>query len=224
MNSAAESLWFLSPGLSHLLGNAVFAIQGRAQLLAAGPAVPAGHQAGDSAATASTVVGVTADAKAILGGVERARSALMVMRWLAGETDQEAIPDAREVVAAVGEVARLPLRDRGFGLVGDANAGPALWVAPTPFCRLLVAAYRALTGPVGAGLGGDLRLSMTDIRGSHLRLCFQLIPQAGILPFRLDRTQIRQAMGTELADCQGVVEDTDQGDSIAMQIAQASQA
>ena len=224
MNSAAESLWFLAPGLSHLLGNAVFAIQGRAQLLAASPSLAQQEATAALPEPSSTVVGVEADARAILGGVERAHLALLVLRWLRDEVDQEEVVNAHEVVAAIAEVVRLPLRDRGFRLVTQPAEGSPLWVAPGPFCRLLVAVCKSLTQPLGPATGGELRLSLVEQPDLRLRLGVERIAQTGMLPFSLDRLEIHRALESELMDLQGEVEGDGSDQEFGFVLPQARQA
>ena len=224
MNPAAESLWFLSPGLSHLLGNAVFAIQGRAQLLAADPSAAGAGPGLDAAGSASSVGGVAADAEAILAGVERARGALSVMRWLRDEVDEGEVADAHAVLAAVGEVARLPLRDRGYRLTWAEGGGVPLWVPPGAFCRLVVAACRSLTEPVGPALGGELRLTLAAAPDTCLRLEVERNARAGVLPFGVESAAIERELGPELAALQGLVMDDRGGDQVALVMPQARQA
>lgn len=100
----AQNLWFLAPGLSHLLGNALFTVQGRARLLA---------MATSDGATDPAQLGD--DVHAILEGSARAMVSLSVLRWLLGE-GKPVSAACGVVVRELAEVARVPLRDHAMSL------------------------------------------------------------------------------------------------------------
>jgi hypothetical protein len=127
-SARAANLLFAGPGLAHLLGNALFAVQGRCRLLtmAEGPQV-------------------AADADAILTGSERAMSGLLVLRWLLAE----GVPCAHDAAAALHDlehVLRIPLRDMGCRLEMRLHADSAALVAdPAAMAFALTACMRTVT-------------------------------------------------------------------------------
>ncbi|MEQ1631456.1 MAG: hypothetical protein ABL997_03725 [Planctomycetota bacterium] len=100
----AQNLWFLAPGLSHLLGNALFTVQGRARLLAMA-----------TADGSSDPEQVGEDVRAVLDGSARAMVSLSVLRWLLGEGKPSAAA-CGVVVRELVDVARVPLRDHAMSL------------------------------------------------------------------------------------------------------------
>ena len=203
MSSAAESLWFAAPGLSHLLGNALFTVHGRARLLST-DTLPTPACTDAQPARPEAVVGVAPDAQAILAGVDRALQGLMVLRWLRGEAGAEPV-DARELLAAVASVARVPLRDRGLALEQNTDGlGPEpLLVAPTPACRLILAAYRQFAEPAGPGPSSSLRSTLLAGLPDTVLVRLRLEPAPGMLPLRGDPERIGQLLAAELEDCGG---------------------
>lgn len=131
----AAALAFLAPGLLHRFGNTLFAVQGRARLLAFtldGEPVP--------------VEVLAEDARSLVADADAALHALAVLRWLCAE-DPEEIASLRSVVEDVLEVARVPLRDLGAAVVvEDAEAMGAHFVAATMVAGPLTAALHWVAG------------------------------------------------------------------------------
>ncbi len=131
----ALNLWFLAPGIAHLLGNALFTAQGRARLLATG--VEEGT---------STTAQVAEDARAVLDGTGRAFLGLSVLRGLLGEGKTTAVP-CGSALHDLADIARVPLRDHAMEL--DLHVEPGcedeLVDAPELF-TVLTTAFRLLAG------------------------------------------------------------------------------
>jgi hypothetical protein len=177
---AGSSLWFLAPGLAHQLGNALFTLHGRAQLLP-----PAG-----TARRAD-------DRQAILEAVERARGCLHVLRWLLDEAP-EPVP-AGEVLEGIGSLLRVPLRDRGLAFELALEGGAALGaVEPGPLSRLVVAACRRLATLAVPGPQGALRLGARPDAPGWVWIAFALASAPGSLPFPVDPEHLAEPLRAEL--------------------------
>lgn len=179
LTNAPAALWYLAPGLVHLLGNALFTVHGRVRLLTVG----------DPAQLAD-------DCRAIADGVDRAHEALALLRWLVEDSRQT--PVALDVVLrAVCDVARVPLRDHGLALELEAvPAMAALPVDPGPTCRLVVAVLRLLGTEHSGGAAGQVRLTATAV-GSEVLLRFAATAGHGA-PLPRDPMTAGEALRSEL--------------------------
>jgi hypothetical protein len=167
-----ESLQDLAPGLLHELANALFAVQGRAQLLAPG-----------------------AERDAILEGVRRGQDAVQMARWISGEGGGDGVP-AGAFTLKLGELLRVQLRDQGIVLECAAADASARGLAdPVALGRLLAAACRALA-PSLAG-GGKLAVSCRDDDGA-VTLAVQVEPAPGSLRYPLAEDALRRRLQREL--------------------------
>jgi hypothetical protein len=195
----AETLWYLAPGLAHQLGNAVFTLQGRARLLAAG----------DSSR-------VEEDSRAILDGVDRAHATLDLLRWLLGEGRPGPAP-AGHVLQAIADVARVPLRDRGIALElhCDAEDAAAAVVEPTALCVLATAACRALAALVPPTAEAALLLHY-GASGSELRLRLWLLPAPGSPPFPREASSAADAIRREVAAARARRDSGDRPDELVL--------
>ncbi len=102
-NARAQNLLFAAPGIAHLLGNALFTVQGRARLLSMSLL--------DVEATREQLDG---DAQAVLDGATRSLGSLAVLRWALAENRT---PTALgHVLSELADVVRVPLRDHGAAL------------------------------------------------------------------------------------------------------------
>jgi hypothetical protein len=167
-----ESLQDLAPGLLHELANALFAVQGRAQLLAAG-----------------------AERDAILAGVRRGQDAVQIARWICGEGGGERVP-AGAFTQKIGEFLRVQLRDQDIALeCAAADAGARGLADPVALGRLVAATCRALA-PSLAG-GGRLCLSCRDDDGA-LAVAVRVEPAPGSLRYPLAEEALRRRLQREL--------------------------
>jgi len=125
----AANLLFVAPGIAHLLGNALFTVQGRARLLS--------MAAADAEAPRDQL---ESDAEAVLDGATRSLGALSALRWLLGETRQPTPLDA--AVRELADVLRVPLRDHGARLELSDLAGIDDEVDPCDLTHALLSAMR----------------------------------------------------------------------------------
>lgn len=175
----AATLWFLAPGLAHLLGNALFTVQGRARLL-----------------TGATEAQLADDCRAIQDGVDRAHAGLDLLRWLLGEGRPFAVP-IDEVLGTFVDVARVPLRDQGAQLELDDERQPlAATVDPTSACQLLTAMCRTLVEGVGPGAPhARIRIDRHMV-GAAVQLIARRIETAGARVH--DPSHVDRSLRTEL--------------------------
>lgn len=151
----AANLLFVAPGIAHLLGNALFTVQGRARLLS--------MAASDAESPREQL---EADAEAVLDGATRSLGALASLRWLLGEHRQpEPLSLAlRELV----EIMRVPLRDHGGRVEVSGETGIDEPVDPCDLAHSLLSALRRICEGRHAD-GFTVELSVRRIDG-HLGL------------------------------------------------------
>jgi hypothetical protein len=180
-SEASQTLWFLAPGLAHLLGNALFTLHGRARLLA-------GALEHDAIAPQ-----VSGDLRAIEDGAARAQAALHLLRWLIDEGGPGPVPVAT-VLHTLVEVARVPLRDRGLSLelAAETEPGPA-HVEPASFCRWIGAMCRVLAGSVHGTPQARLALSWAAESGS-VRVSCRLEAEPGAPPVPREAGLLAEAL------------------------------
>ncbi|MCU0865050.1 MAG: hypothetical protein MUC36_14770 [Planctomycetes bacterium] len=177
----AEAIAFLAPGLVHQFGNLLLTIQGHA--LGLGERA-AGDRGAIGAAPGPATLGRSREA--ILHASERGGRSLQLLRRLLGET--EACPtDARELLAELVELARVPVRDhrQSIELVGAESGGAeadALWVEAGGCAQLFGVALLALMQVVPDGVRGLVRVSLRR-DGTELCLGFTFAALADSLPF-----------------------------------------
>lgn len=127
----AANLLFVAPGIAHLLGNALFTVQGRARLLS--------MAAADAEAPREQI---EADAEAVLEGATRSLGALAALRWLLGESRQPA--PLQLAFQELAEVLRVPLRDHGGTLRIVTDEGLDDEIEPCDLAQALMSAVRRI--------------------------------------------------------------------------------
>lgn len=125
----AQNLLFAAPGIAHLLGNALFTVQGRARLLSMSLL--------DTEATREQLDG---DAQAVLEGATRSLGSLAVLRWTLAESRTPAA--LGHVLAELASVVRVPLRDHGASLRIEQGDGAEEEVDPADTVACLLSALR----------------------------------------------------------------------------------
>ncbi len=127
----AANLLFVAPGIAHLLGNALFTVQGRAKLLS---------MAAAEEGTARDQI--ESDADAVVEGATRSLGALAVLRWLLGEIRQPAAVGL--IVHELVDVLRVPMRDHGGKVEWSADSDPEDEVDPYELAHALLSAMRQI--------------------------------------------------------------------------------
>jgi hypothetical protein len=174
---ASKALWFLMPGVSHQLGNALFTVHGRARLLT------------------SDAEQLVQDQAAILDGSQRAQDALAVVRWLVGEARDEVVA-VGAALSAIADCLRVPLRDRAFRLEvqpaqgTNANVG----VAAADFALRFVSVVRLLCEDAAPGPGGELALELLPSDPGKVGCRIGVTPEPGALPFPVDANRIEERL------------------------------
>jgi hypothetical protein len=162
------SLCFLAPGLAHQLANALFRVQGHAELLAGADAE------------------VQRERRAILEGVERAAHPVQLLQWLLGD-DAQPPSQAGILMNRLCECLPAPLRERGLRLeTRHSSHETPVSVDGTLFTRGLLATLLALLRHAPDGCGGTLQLDLLAQETTCVRVRVQLQPQPSQLPFRID--------------------------------------
>jgi hypothetical protein len=178
----AQLLEFLAPGFLHTLGNALFTIQGNAQILGRLPDT------------------MRRQREEILAGCARTREALLVYRVIADpapEGDGLLLGTSLPVLI---DMLRVALRERGVGL---RVTGP-LPVAPVTVSRKglvvgLVATCHALERGLRGGFDRELELRM-QAAGVEFGVEFQALLAPERLPFTLDLTPELETLAPVLAE------------------------
>ena len=161
----ARLLEFVSPGIVHGLGNAVFSIQGHGRQLGAG---------GGDLATPR---------QAILGAAERAQRTLDYYRvvigvrgWVRGQ--------AGILLRQAADVLRVPLRENGLSLElrHTARSTPVFVDAWDLYWPVSWAAA-SLLEEVPVGFDGVLALDLLQQNGTGVTLRVALEPHSALLPF-----------------------------------------
>jgi len=161
---------FMLPGLLHGLGNAVFSIQGFAQLL--------GTQQGDG----------ERERTAILEASDKARAALVVFHQISGEApvDAPGVP-AGQALRRLGEFLAVPLRDSGLRLqIADPSSDEAVSVDGTALSCAVVEVLRHAAGGVPSGFEGSVQLAVTTAPGGGVTVVITIAASASRLPFPVD--------------------------------------
>lgn len=156
----ANDVAFLTPGLVHEFGNLLLSIQGHALQWNASGA----H-----------------GQPAILQSCERGARALRLFRHLLGENGAEPA-DAASTLAALADLLRVPVRERGHALEVQPAAG-ACAVDLASFVPLLVGGVRALLTAVPDGHRGTVSLGLQQT-AEGLVVAVRHRAAAGALPFR----------------------------------------
>jgi hypothetical protein len=184
--SAAYGLAFAAPGLLHALGNALFVIQGRAQV-----------GGGDLAAA--------------LPGIQQAsKQALEVLelfRCLCGEDAGRRAVQAGSLLRRLCDVLGVAARRHGVGI--ECAAGRAPTVDPSALCAAVTQAVASLLAQLPAGWSGDLVVELGERDGG---VTVRLWPRSarGQLPFPLDLPAAAGRVAGALAGlCPGVASSAD---------------
>jgi hypothetical protein len=175
-----ELLQLLAPGLLHFLGNAVFAAQGRAHLLA-------------------PETDLAADRAAILEALERASGGLNVLRWVLG--DESLGPQGLwPVLQRLHDALRVSLRERGLRLElrGEAVAVGAS-VPAAAVTRALLAMVLELLHAAAAGVHATVVVEALASNPTQTELQVLLLPEQGSLPFPLDLRRSADRLQPRLA-------------------------
>jgi hypothetical protein len=183
---------FVCPGFLHLFGNLVFTIQGNAL------ALPEATRPGESGLTPPQPGSGGRERQAILLASERAGKMLRLWRWLLGDPLLAAEP-AAELLAALGEVLRVPLREarQGLQLLGLEQATGQRVEAAT-FALALCSAVQTLLRELPHGIEGTVVLTLVEGPDNGLRVRLQFAPPAGTLPFPILAGALMAAMPTGL--------------------------
>jgi hypothetical protein len=127
----AANLLFVAPGIAHLLGNALFTVQGRARLLSMA-----------AADAESPREQIEADAEAVLDGATRSLGALASLRWLLGEHRQPEPLSA--ALTELVEILRVPVRDHGGRVEISGDTGIEDPVDPCDLAHSILSALRRI--------------------------------------------------------------------------------
>ncbi len=187
------ALRFLLPGLAHSLNNALFAIQGRAQMIAAVDGDP------------------TPNATAILSAATRARATLEVLCVLHGQPT--AAQNAARWLEQLGEFLAVPLREHRLGV--ECLAEPdrrAARIDPRPLVVGVVEVVRRLVEALPSGFAGDIVLRLPDPAPETLTVEIAIRREPDQLPFPVDAEAVLGAAGAALTQ-EGIVADA--GDQAA---------
>lgn len=171
-----DSLRFLAPGLAHHLGNALFRVQGHAQLLTSGDTE------------------VQRERRAILEAVDRAAHAVQLLHWLLGASAQ---PPAQAgiLLNRLCECLTAPLRERGLRLeTRHTSHETPVTVDGTVFCRSLLVALRALLRQAAEGCGGCIQVDLLAQDAVRVQVRLELQPGPAQLPFRIDAAACAQEL------------------------------
>ena len=170
---------FVAPGIVHRLGNAMFTIQGHAQLLVG--VGPEGRER-----------------RSILAAVERSARTLALMRALLGH-QAGAAENAIELLALLGDVLGVPVRESGHTLTTRLPEDTDYrGVDPGAFCPVVLEAVRVLIGVLPSGQVGRIELALVDGDGSEVVVQVRFTAKDGSLPFPLDTGEIEAALGRVL--------------------------
>jgi len=177
----ADSLWLLAPGLLHQLANAMFTVQGHAQVLGNGSTDPA-HR------------------RTILAAAERAGGALQILRWLLGD-EHGAELQVGVLLQRLLEPLNVSLREAGLRLelLHSSRESP-LCVAAGRFSRTLLALLRQLIAVSPPGSGSTLLLDLCEQTTATAVLRAEIKPPRSALPFPIDLRAASGALATELGD------------------------
>ncbi|MCA8948819.1 MAG: hypothetical protein KDE27_04910 [Planctomycetes bacterium] len=169
-----ETVAFVAPGLVHRLGNAIFTVQGHAQL----PDRPIPRDT-------------------VLAAANRGGRALAVARTLLGSTF-EPPADPLELLEVLVDLTRIPFREAGHTLELTRGAA-ARTVDPGTFCPAIVEALRAFHEVLPRGQKGVLRIAVAADAGD-LAVRIGYAAAAGELPFPLAIPELRQRLHQRLAN------------------------
>lgn len=169
---------FLAPGFLHLFGNLVFTIQGNAL------ALPEFEQASS----------VARERQAILLASQRASQGLRLWRWLLGDP-VTAMEPAVELLAGLGEILRVPLREARQALQIDGlERASGQRVEAATFVLSVCSAVQTLLRELPDGIEGTLVLTLEEPAQAGLAVRLQFLPPAGTLPFPIPAQALLAAM------------------------------
>ncbi|MCB9878521.1 MAG: hypothetical protein H6835_13065 [Planctomycetes bacterium] len=182
----ADTIAFYLSGLAHQFGNLLLTIQGNALGLGR--------------------IALERPKEAILTAATRGAETLELLRILLGHHaggEATAGPGGRGSGAAepllrqLLELARIPLRERGWTTRLTASSGSPIAVSPAAFVRAAASGLRWLAEMVPEGSAGviDVRLTQAGARECSLRLSFETAP--GALPFPLPTAELVAALVAE---------------------------
>jgi len=132
--------------------------------------------------------------QAILTASERAGSVLRLWRWLLGDP-MPATEPAAELLAALGEILRVPLREaqQGLQLQGLEQASGRRVEAAT-FALAICSAVHTLLRELPNGIQGTVVLALLEPTPGELRVRLQFLPPADTLPFPIPTAALLAAM------------------------------
>lgn len=171
-----ETLAFAAPGLVHRFGNAVFTIQGHAQLLD-----------GDGPHTQKR--------DTILAAADRCAATLLVMRSLIGPVGDPP-QDALSLLTALAEILRVPVREAGHVLELVAPTKPVeRLVDGGLFCSAVIETVRQFVAALPGGHSGTFELHLANAGRTTLGLAVTFRAKAGSLPFPLPVAELCAQLG-----------------------------
>lgn len=178
----ARLLEFLAPGLLHQLRNALFAIQGQAQLLESG----ATRQRGE-----------------ILDGVKRAQAALHVLRYL---TEEAGPMQPGILLPRLLDVLRLPMRERGLSLsLQHTSKETPVRVDARLLADTVVSALRAIAARIPTGFRGGVHIDLCAQSPTSVEVTIELVPDRAQLPFQVDLQSVQQELHAALSADGGLI-------------------
>jgi hypothetical protein len=185
----AKLLELMVPGLLHGMGNALFAIQARAQVMAAARA-PGTEENGEG------------DTDGILPACRNASAVLDVLRLLTTAAGEEPSIPAGDALRGVLEPMRIGLRDASYSIEVDPAAFDAGDAVPHRlFVRAVGLAAAEICDAVPTGCRGVLQFRWMGAR--VLRVAF--VGAADQLPFEADLTAAERTVSSWFVDTDGRV-------------------
>jgi len=179
----AQRMLFLAPGLVHGLSNALFAMQGHAQLI--------GSRGPD----------LNQDREAILKANEQAQGSVWFLRILLRDPGAHPVAQAGVVLRRLGDVLRVPCRHRGLSIdVQHSAEGIPAMVEGAPFVEALTAAVAGLLEEVPAGFEGAVALDLAHQDGDGVEVRVTLSPRSAILPFPVAAEDLCDTIRREIAN------------------------
>jgi hypothetical protein len=190
-----DLLQFLAPGFLHQLRNALFAIQGQAQLLGSSTAASrAGSRAGSTPARQRTE---------ILAATKRAQAAVQVLRYL---SEDGGAVQAGILLPRLVDVLRVPMRERGLVVSCQHSSREApVRVNGTLLSETVVGALKAIAERLPTGFGGSIRVDLCAQDQDKVEIVLELVAVSGQLPFQVDLLAVQQELQAAISPHGGLV-------------------
>jgi signal transduction histidine kinase len=182
-----DLLQFLAPGFLHQLRNALFAIQGQAQLL------------GSSTAASAPAKQRTQ----ILAATKRAQAAIQVLRYL---SEDGGAVQAGILLPRLVDVLRVPMRERGLVVSCQHSSREApVRVNGTLLSETVVGALKAIAERLPTGFGGSIRVDLCAQGQDKVEIVLELVAVSGQLPFQVDLLAVQQELQAAISPHGGLV-------------------